>query len=81
MRQLGLFFNGFLLVVLGAVNTWQLAHEKYVDSVIVGFLTAFVWSYTVKKIAFGHNLDRFFYALGASLGIVAGLEFVKLIYH
>jgi hypothetical protein len=79
--RLLLFFNGFILIVIGAINTWQLAHEKYVDSIIFGFFSAFVWSITVRRIAFSHFVDRLFYSAGAALGIVVGLEILKWMYH
>lgn len=75
-----LFGTGFLQVVLVAINTYQISHELYVGAFIVGFGISFVWSFNVKRIAFGTFNDRVVYALGAGLGSLLGLVFSKMIY-
>ena len=79
-KHLELFLSGFCLVVLGAINTWQLAHEKYLDSFIFGFLSAMTWSFTVKRVVLAKFVDRIIYAFGAALGGVVGLCIIKLVY-
>ena len=76
-----LFLNGFGLIVLATINTWQLAHERYYDSLLFGFLSALVWTFNVKRIAFSSVTDRIIYATGAAVGSLAGLELVKIFYH
>lgn len=68
-----LFFTGFLQVFLVAVNTWQISHEEYVGATIVAFFISFIWTYNVKKIAFGSMSDRVVYSVGAATGTVCGL--------
>lgn len=80
LRHLELFFYGFILVVLAAINTWQLAHEKYVGSFIFGFLAAITWSFTVKKVVLARFVDRIIYAFGAAIGGIVGLSLVKIMY-
>jgi ABC-type Fe3+ transport system permease subunit len=72
-EQVKLFITGFAQVLLVAINTYQLAHEKWLGCAIVGFLISYVWTWNVKKIAFGSHTDRLLYAGGAMCGTVAGL--------
>lgn len=80
LKHLELFFYGFILVVLAAINTWQLAHEKYVGSFIFGFLAAITWSFTVKKVVLAKFADRIIYAFGAAIGGIVGLCMVRVLY-
>jgi hypothetical protein len=75
-----LFTTGFIQVILVAINTYQIAHGKYAGVLIVGFLISFVWSFNVKKIAFGTMKDRLIYAAGAALGSLTGLALSTFIY-
>lgn len=68
-----LFATGFIQVFFVAVNTYFLAHQVYLGVLIASFMISLVWSFNVKKIAFGGKADRIIYALGASVGAVAGL--------
>lgn len=68
-----LFATGFTQVLLVAINTFQIAHEKWLGCIIVGFLISYIWTWNVKKVAFGTHLDRVIYAGGASAGTIAGL--------
>jgi hypothetical protein len=76
-----LFTTGFTQVLLVAINTWQIVHEKWVGMMIVGFLISFLWTWNVKKAAFGNMTDRLTYAGGAALGTVCGVVAMKLMYH
>jgi hypothetical protein len=75
-----LFLTGWIQVVLVAINTWQIPNEKYIGSVFVGFLISFVWTFNVKKIAFGTLLDRVVYSSGAMVGVLSGMLIIKAIY-
>lgn len=79
-EKLKLFITGFIQVVLVVINTYQVSHEKYTGVFFVGFLISFVWSFNVKKIAFGDLNDRFIYSLGAGIGAISGLVLSKLYY-
>ena len=68
-----LFLTGFLQVFLVSLNTYQIAHRKWVGAVACGFAISYVWAWNVTKVAFGCNLDKIIYALGASVGTVAGI--------
>lgn len=75
-----LFITGFIQVVLVVINTYQIAHNKYVGIVFIGFLISLVWSYNVKKIAFGSLSDRLIYATGAAVGSITGVIGANLFY-
>jgi len=68
-----LFTAGFLQVFFVAVNTFFISKEYYVGVFICGFVISMIWSWNVKKIAFGTNKERFIYAFGAGLGSLFGL--------
>lgn len=68
-----LFTTGFLQVFFVALNTWLITQQNYVGVLIVGFIISFIWSFNIKKVAFGTMKDRIVYSLGASLGGVCGL--------
>lgn len=74
-----LFGTGWIQVFLVAANTWQIAHERYIGAMLVGFGISLVWSLNVKSIAFGGWRDRIAYASGAAVGTVSGLWFIKSI--
>ena len=68
-----LFFTGFLQVFFVAINTYFIANKMMVGTLMAGFVISFVWSFNVKKVAFGTINDRIIYALGAGVGSLCGL--------
>lgn len=76
-----LFLTGIVQVVFVAINSYQIAHEKWTGSVVVAFLISAIWSWNVKKIAFGGWLDRLVYAAGASCGCLLGMLITKILYQ
>jgi len=81
MKQyFALFSTGFIQVSLVSVNTYQIAHGHLVGVFVVGFLISLVWSWNVKKIAFGSQIDRIVYATGAAFGTTAGLILASMFY-
>lgn len=68
-----LFITGFTQVFFVSLNTYFLAKEIYIGVFISAFIISLIWSFNVKKVAFGHNLDRVIYAIGASSGAIFGL--------
>lgn len=68
-----LFLTGFLQVFFVAINTYFLAQRFYTGVLCASFAISLVWSFNVKKVAFGSIRDRFVYALGAAFGSVVGL--------
>lgn len=78
--HLKLFTTGFIQVVLVAINTWQIANEKYLGAFVVAFFISLTWTYNVKKISISSMSERVTYSLGASCGCVLGLVIAKMIY-
>lgn len=68
-----LITTGFLQVFFVAINTWLITKQQYIGVIIVSFLISFIWSFNVKKVAFGTLKDRLVYSLGAAIGGLTGL--------
>jgi hypothetical protein len=68
-----LFITGFTQVFFVAINTYFISKAIYGGVLICGFLISFIWSWNVKKVAFGNMKDRIYYSLGAGFGSLAGL--------
>jgi len=68
-----LFTTGFIQVFFVAVNTYFLANTYFIGVFTTSFMISMVWSYNVKKVAFGGTRDRIAYSLGAAFGSVVGL--------
>lgn len=73
MDRLKLFTTGFVQVFFVAINTYFLSKEFYFGVLICGFIISLIWSWNVKKVAFGTFTDRIFYAFGAGFGSLFGL--------
>lgn len=74
-----LFSTGVVQVYFVAINTYFLSRELYVGVTFAAFMISLIWSYNIKKIAFGSLTDRVLYSLGATLGSVAGLATSKAV--
>lgn len=68
-----LFITGFLQVFFVAINTYFITKRFYIGVAIVSFLISFIWSFNIKKVAFGSMKDRIIYSLGACAGGLLGL--------
>lgn len=80
MDRIKLFTTGFTQVFLVVLNTYFITREFLFGILVCGFLISFVWSHNVKKIAFGSELDRIIYSLGAMTGSILAFYFGKWIY-
>lgn len=70
---MNLFITGFLQVFFVAINTYFIANKMLFGTAMAGFTISFIWSFNVKKVAFGTTKDRIIYSLGAGFGSLAGL--------
>jgi hypothetical protein len=70
---ISLFLTAFIQVYFVAVNTYFIAKEIYIGVWIAAFMINIIWSFNIKKMAFGSFIDRMTYAVGATLGSVVGL--------
>jgi hypothetical protein len=73
LKSPSLFLMGFIQVYFVAVNVYFLSKELYIGVFVSSFLINIIWTENIKKIAFGSAKDRINYALGASVGSIAGL--------
>lgn len=73
MKNLSLFLTGFIQVFFVSINTYFLANELYVGVLAASFTISLVWSFNVKRVAFGGMGDRMLYAGGAAAGAISGL--------
>ncbi|MCG9911866.1 MAG: hypothetical protein MH137_11245 [Flavobacteriales bacterium] len=71
--RISLFITGFIQVFFVAANTFFLAKELYLAVLAASFMISLIWSFNVKKVAFGSGTDRVVYAGGASIGSLFGL--------
>lgn len=68
-----LFITGFLQVYFVAINTVFLSKEIYIGVFFAAFMISMIWSWNIKKVAFGSFYDRIAYSLGATAGSMLGL--------
>lgn len=68
-----LYFTGFVQVYFVSVNTYLLSREMYAGVFFAAFMISIIWSWNVRKVAFGSTRDRIVYAIGAASGSVIGL--------
>ena len=78
--RIRLFATAWLQVALVACNTWQIANEKWLGALIVGFAISLVWSFNVSKIALSTLTDKIIYSIGACTGTGTGLIIAATIY-
>lgn len=77
MKQL--FTTGFVQVYFVAINTYFIAKGMFIGVLIASFAISLIWSFNVKKIAFGTLRERIVYSLGASIGAVSGVATSKYV--
>ena len=67
-----LFGTGFAQVICVSANTVFIAHYQLIANLTTALMLSLIWTWNVKKVAFGDWTDRWVYACGAALGSVAG---------
>lgn len=77
--KLKLCGTGILQVYFVAINTVFLSKEIYLGVLFAAFAISMVWSYNIKKIAFGTLAERIWYSSGATIGSLLGLYTSKLL--
>lgn len=73
MKHLHTAGMAWLQVALISANTWLIAHSMLMPAAVCGFAISLVWTFNVKRVAFGNMADRLWYAAGASAGTITGL--------
>ena len=79
MKNIIIFFTGFLQVALVCAQTHQIAHGNLGIIFTFGFLISFIWCYNVTKIAVGTLTAKLIYSVGAATGSIVGVVVSKLI--
>jgi hypothetical protein len=74
-----LFSTAFVQVLLVSLNTILLAHKQIASSIAVAGLISYVWTFNVKRAAFGSHWDKIIYSLGAACGSAVGIYLAGLI--
>lgn len=64
--------TGFVQVIFVAANTVFIAHYQLLANAITALAISYIWTHNVKRVAFGDEADRWFYAGGAAAGSVCG---------
>lgn len=68
-----LFLTGFIQVFFVAVNTYLISIRHFTGVAACSFIISFIWSYNVKKVAFGTMKERIIYSIGATIGGISAL--------
>ncbi len=74
-----LFFTGFVQVALVSLNTVLLASGRTGLSIGVAFLISYVWTFNVKRAAFGSHVEKLIYSGGAASGAAFGMYIARLV--
>jgi hypothetical protein len=62
----------FVQVFFVAANTAFISRYALLGNLLTAFMISWIWTFNVKRVAFGDKADRLFYAGGAAVGSVAG---------
>jgi hypothetical protein len=81
INKIKLFITAFFQVLFVSANVFFISKENIIGILISSFMISFIWTFNVKKIAFGNNLDKIIYASGAGIGCLAGFYLSKVIYN
>lgn len=80
MSRCATFFYAWAQVALVALNTFQIANAQWIGALVVGFLISLLWTFNVRRAAFGTWADRMIYSTGAMCGTATGLGIAAVIY-
>lgn len=71
--KFSLILTAFIQVYFVSVSTYFISIRLYPGVLVAAFLVSYVWSFNVKKVAFGTHADRLLYATGAAIGSICGV--------
>ncbi len=72
-----LFLTALLQVMLVSMNIVFITYHQLLAMTITGFAISIIWTFNVKKVAFGSLIDRVVYASGAAAGTLIGYYISK----
>lgn len=74
-----LFITGFLQVFFVVANTYFISKGFVFGIITASFIISLIWSWNVKKIAFGNRKDRIVYSFGAMSGSISAFYMADLL--
>jgi len=78
-RYILIFIAPYVQIMFVAINTILMVEHMVTLVFINTFLLNLIWTYNVKRVAFGNMTVNITYALGASCGSITGMYIAKLI--
>lgn len=76
-QRFSLFLTAFLQVTFVAMSQVFISKDKIIPMLIVGFGISLIWTFNVKRAAFGDLRDKIIYATGAMVGTGFGYFFAN----
>lgn len=70
--RMQLALTAFAQVFFVGANTAFISHYALLGNLLTAFMISWIWTFNVKRVAFGDKADRMFYAGGAAVGSVVG---------
>jgi hypothetical protein len=67
-----LFLTALIQVMLVSMNVIFITYHHVLAMTLTGFSISLIWTFNVKKVAFGSTVDRIIYASGAAAGTLLG---------
>lgn len=64
--------TAFCQVFFVGANTAFISHYALLGNLLTAFMISWIWTFNVKRVAFGDKADRLYYAGGAAVGSVGG---------
>jgi len=81
LSRIELYLGALLQVALVSMNIVFLTTHNLIMLGITGFLISLVWTFNVKKVAFGTWIERIIYASGACTGTLIGYTIANYLTH
>lgn len=77
--KLIMFATGMVQVALVSMNVVFISKDHVVAMLATGYMISLVWTFNVKRVAFGGWHDRVLYAFGAMVGTGVGYGITKML--
>lgn len=71
-EKYSIFLTSLIQVSLVAMNVNFISKGLVIPMLITGFSISLVWTFNIKKMAFGNWSDRIVYSVGATIGTGLG---------
>lgn len=78
-EEYSVFLTALFQVFFVAMQPLFIVHNKIIFMLITGFLISLIWTFNVKKVAFGTWRNRIVYSTGAMIGTGLGYFISRLI--